>query len=195
MLNTYIDRVLSVDAGWDYHPPAARIPGSRLAADFRKCFGDCQVHAEVQFGNMARWYSDMFKFQVAYSQELVDVGVSIVPMFDLARSMGQNIVCYERAFKELQAARNSIGLPILLIGLAPSEGTRVVDISACGLDYAAITGDGGQPHRYRIVDAYLRGHRIGAVHRHSPTGPMAKAKRFVGAATDDHFVVMSGLNR
>lgn len=173
MMNTYIDRVLSVDGGWDYHPPAARITGSRLAADFRKCFGDCQVHAEVQFGNVARWYSDMFKFQVAYSQELVDVGVSVVPMSDLAITIGENIVNYERAKRELHAARNSIGLPILLIGLAPRGDTPVVDLSCCGLDYKAITGKKAQSNRYRIIDAYLQGHRISAVHRHSPTGAMA----------------------
>ncbi len=80
VMNTYFDRRFAVDSGWEYHPLATRIEGSGLAADFRKTFGDLAVQAEVQFGNMSRWYSDVFKFQTAYSQSLIQLGLSIVPM-------------------------------------------------------------------------------------------------------------------
>ena len=66
VMNTYFDRRLSVDLGWEYHPLATDISNSALKADFRKTFDDLTIQVEVQFGNAARWYSDIFKFQTAY---------------------------------------------------------------------------------------------------------------------------------
>src|SRR5262245_9592003 len=57
LMNTYFDRRLAIDLKWEFHPLATDIKGSKLKADFRKNFGDLTVQAEVQFGNMSRWYS------------------------------------------------------------------------------------------------------------------------------------------
>ena len=70
--------------------------GSRLAADYKKRFNDLTIQAEVQFGNMARWYSDIFKFQAAYSQGLIDIGLCIVPTQALASRIDSNITNFER---------------------------------------------------------------------------------------------------
>ena len=76
VLNTYFDRKFALDLKWAYHPYATKIPNSNLRADYRKEFNGLSVQTEIQFGNMARWYSDIFKFQAAYSEELIQVGVS-----------------------------------------------------------------------------------------------------------------------
>src|SRR5271156_844758 len=59
------------ELGREYHPFATKIPNSNLRADYRKEFNGLHVQAEVQFGNMARWYSDVFKFQAACSEKLI----------------------------------------------------------------------------------------------------------------------------
>jgi hypothetical protein len=74
---------------------------------------------EVQFGNMARWYTDVFKFQVSYSLDLIDVGVLVVPMQEFADTIDENIAYYERVVRELPYAKMSLTLPIWVVGLAP----------------------------------------------------------------------------
>jgi len=91
VMNTYFDRRFGVDLGWEYHPFATKIPSSNLRADFRKTFADLPIQMEIQLGNMARWYSDIFKFQAAYSEELVRIGVSVVPVASLARTIDSNV--------------------------------------------------------------------------------------------------------
>ncbi len=59
LMNTYFDKRFALDLRWKYHPPATAIEGTNLKADFRKAFGDISIQIEVQFGNMARWYTDM----------------------------------------------------------------------------------------------------------------------------------------
>lgn len=101
LLNAYFDRKLAIELDWEFHPVATKIPNSNLTADFRKKFDDIAVQVEVQFGNMSRWYSDIFKFQAAYSESLTDVAISIVPMYSLAKRIDSNVVNFERACREL----------------------------------------------------------------------------------------------
>ncbi|MEW6566621.1 MAG: BglII/BstYI family type II restriction endonuclease [Chloroflexota bacterium] len=173
--NTYFERRLAVDFGWDYHPLATMIQDSGLAADFRKGYGDLTIQAEVQFGNMARWYSDIFKFQTAYSQNLINLGLSILPVFDLAKRIDQNVANFERAVRELPSAKLSITLPILLIGLYPGAQTKVVDLRECRFkSRALITGNTNRAkeNRWRIVHAYLSGVPMATVGPDCTTGPM-----------------------
>jgi hypothetical protein len=167
VLNTYYDRALAVDRGWTYHPLATGIASSKLAADFRKTFGDLTIQAEVQFGNMSRWYSDIFKFQTAYSQSLIDMGLCIVPTAALAKRIDSNVAYYERVLRELPSAELSITLPILVIGIEPDRTSRVVDLTRGRIPLSELNGKGrkakGSPkshtelNRYRIVDAVLEG--------------------------------------
>lgn len=173
VMNTYFDRVMVIDKGWDYHPLATRIEHSGLTADFKKSFGDLTIQAEIQFGNMSRWYSDIFKFQAAYAQSLIKVGLSVIPMGSLAKRIDSNIVNFERARRELPSAELSVTLPILMIGLEPDEHTRVVDVSACQFDgIGKITGRGNAENRWRIVHGFLSGVPMQQIGPSSPTGPM-----------------------
>lgn len=172
VLNVYYDRRLSVDLGWEYHPLATRIENSGLAADFRKQFGELVIQMEVQFGNMSRWYSDIFKFQTAYSQGLINVGICIVPCNSLARRIDSNIANFERTVRELPSAQLSITLPILLAGLSVDYQTPIVDISECQFSsIREITGKGNVLNRWRIVHGFLSGVPMSSIGPHSPTGP------------------------
>ena len=177
-MNTWFDRALAVDASWLYHPLATAIENSRLAADFRKSFDHVTVQAEVQFGNMSRWYSDIFKLQAAYSQSLVDIGLSIVPMGSLARQIDSNIVSFERVVRELPSANLSITLPILVIGVEPDDETPLVDLRDCGISLASLTRKANKTrdserNRYRVVEAVRTGRPLGPLTDQSETGPMA----------------------
>jgi len=97
--------------GWERHPRI--VPGTNLEADYRKD----RIQIEVQFGNMARWTYDILKFQICYSQDVIDVGILAVPMQSLAKEVGENIAYFERISRELPHAKLSITLPILVIGL------------------------------------------------------------------------------
>lgn len=172
LINVYYDRRLSVDLGWEYHPLATRIANSGLAADFRKQFGDLVIQVEVQFGNMSRWYSDIFKFQTAYSQQLINIGVCVLPCSAIANRIDSNVAQYERALRELPSAELSITLPILLAGLSIDERTPIVDVSQTQFGSAsAISGKGNVMNRWRIIHGYLNGIQMSNIGPHSPTGP------------------------
>lgn len=172
LMNTYFDRRLAIDLGWKYHPLATKIEGSALRADFQKTFGDdLAIQAEIQFGNMSRWYSDIFKFQAAYSQSLVNVRLSVIPMGKLARRIDSNVVQFERAKRELPSAELSMTLPIMMIGLEPDADTRVVDVSKGKFgSIGEITGKGKASNKWRIVNAYIDGVAMEDVGPDSPIG-------------------------
>ena len=183
--NTYYDRVLAVDRGWTYHPLATGIADSKLAADFRKTFGDLTIQAEVQFGNMSRWYSDIFKFQTAYSQSLIDMGLCIVPTAALAKRIDSNVAYYERVLRELPSAELSITLPILVIGVEPDDTSNVIDLRKVRIPLAELKDKGrkvkGSPkshtelNRYRLVNAVLAGRNPYYVTKRSKHGDLPEA--------------------
>ena len=99
--------------GWEIHPSI--VEGTKLEGDFRKG----RVQIEAQFGNMARWTYDVFKFQICYSQKSIDVGILTVPVQTFSKEFGSNIAYFERVCRELPHAELSITLPIMVIGLEP----------------------------------------------------------------------------
>ncbi len=100
--------------GWEVHPRIISESTSQLAADFKK--GKIQV--EIQFGNMARWYTDVFKFLLSYSADDIEVGVLAVPMQATAARIDENVVHYERVVRELPHAKMGITIPIWVLGLS-----------------------------------------------------------------------------
>jgi hypothetical protein len=100
---------------WEVHPLVTNDGVTNIKADYKKG----RVQVEVQFGNMARWYTDVFKFQVSYSLTLIDVGVLVVPMQSFAATIDENVAYYERVVRELPYAKMSLTLPILVLGIEP----------------------------------------------------------------------------
>lgn len=90
-------------------------PDLNLTADFRKN----RVQVEAQFGNVSRYYADIFKFQVSHLKNTADVGVLIVLRREWARRIGSNIASFERAKKELETLKLIIPIPIWILGLEP----------------------------------------------------------------------------
>lgn len=186
LLNAYFDRKFAIEFKWEFHPVATNIPNSNLTADFRKKFDDLAVQIEVQFGNMSRWYSDIFKFQAAYSESLIQAAVSIVPMYSLAKRIDSNVVNFERACRELPSANLSITLPILLIGVSQDEATPVIDVTTSSFSRIKdITGRGKLNNRWRIIDAFFEGRPISGINEISPTGPTLEPSEDDLASGDD----------
>ena len=95
--------------GWELHPRIVSRAQSQLAADFKK--GPIQV--EVQLGNMARWYTDVFKFLLSYAADDIEVGVLIVPMQEVSKQIDENVVYYERVTR----AKMAVTIPVWVVGL------------------------------------------------------------------------------
>lgn len=173
VMNTYFDRRFNIDFGWEYHPLATKIEESGLRADFKKSFGDLTIQVEVQFGNMARWYSDIFKFQTAYSQGLIRLAISIVPCDELGKRIDSNIAQFERAKRELPSAELSITLPIILAGIRPDKKTPIVDLRLCKFsNVKEITGKKKGENRWRIINGYLSGTPLNQIGPSSDIGPV-----------------------
>ena len=100
---------------WECQPLVTEDEVTGIKADYKKA----RVQVEVQFGNMARWYTDVFKFQVSYSLDRIDVGVLVVPMQEFANTIDENVAYYERVVRELPYAKMSLTLPIWVIGIEP----------------------------------------------------------------------------
>lgn len=113
-MNDMLDELFKAKE-WDCQPLVTQDKVTGIKADYKKK----RVQVEVQFGNMARWYTDVFKFQVSYSLGLIDVGVLVVPVQAFASTIDENVAHYERVVRELPYARMSITLPIWVVGIAP----------------------------------------------------------------------------
>ncbi len=171
LLNAYFDVRFHNQNDWDYHPNATNIHESSLTADFRKTFGDLTIQCEVQFGNMSSWYSDIFKFQTAYSQNMINMGLSIVPFRNLANRIDSNITNFERCIREIESAKMSITLPILLIGLDADHQTEVINVQDSGFaGLSEITSAGNSDNQYRIIHAILNNIPIAEVSSASEIG-------------------------
>jgi hypothetical protein len=131
MMNLYLEYCFK-RLDWEVHPLV--IPEAGLKADFRKKHNERVFQIEIQFGNMSRWYSDVFKFQLASIINKTDIGICIVPTQALADKIDSNVVYYERCTRELPHIRNLLHLPILIIGVAPGEKTRVIDLDTFGFE-------------------------------------------------------------
>jgi hypothetical protein len=172
LMNVYFDRRFAIDAGWQHHPLATRIESSGLRADFRKTFGSLAVQVEVQFGNMARWYSDIFKFQTAYSQGLIQAAICILPTATLGRRTDSNVANFDRAVRELPSAELSITLPILLLGLEPDFATAEINVSQSKFaEVKELTGKSKADNLWRVVNGTLDGVPISQIGPDSLIGP------------------------
>jgi len=176
LMNTYFDRRFVTDHRWDHHPLATKIKDSGLSADFRKRFPKITIQAEVQFGNMSRWYADIFKFQTAYSQGLIQLGLCVVPMQSMGLRIDSNVAHFERITKELPSADLSITLPILVIGLEEDATTPRVDVSKTQFIPSGRKSKSQvickNENSWRVINGYIAGKPMKSIGPSSPTGRM-----------------------
>jgi hypothetical protein len=75
----------------------------------------------LQTGNMARFYADLLKLEVAYINELIKSAIYILPTPSAAQVMGSNIAHYDRLVQELPLYKHIVTIPILVLGFWQEE--------------------------------------------------------------------------
>lgn len=114
--------------GWSSEPIAAAgltVPtsfaGSGLLGDFVKG----KVFVEVEFGNVASMYRDVFKFQIANRSGAGDVGVLVAGTQLTMKFCDQGVTTYEAAERMLPYLGIGIQMPIMVVGLEPDDWSTV----------------------------------------------------------------------
>lgn len=126
IINTYFDIELS-SLGWESQPLVTSDDlEDKLKADFIKVFNipnnyspkeKFTVIVEVELGNNASYYRDLYKFILSYSQNSADFCVLIVPTKNIATKIDSGVIEFEKPKRELKDARLNFPIPILVIGL------------------------------------------------------------------------------
>lgn len=114
--------------GWSSEPIAAAgltVPtsfaGSGLLGDFVKG----KVFVEVEFGNVASMYRDVFKFQIANRSGAGDVGVLVAGTQLTMKFCDQGVTTFEAAERMLPYLGIGIQMPIWVVGLEPDDWSSV----------------------------------------------------------------------
>lgn len=114
--NRLIDRRLR-DIGWQRQPIARGdlvadpIPNN-LLGDFAKG----GVFVEVEFGNIASAFRDLFKFQIASRSGAGRLGVLVVATDKVARFFDQGVATYEQVTRLLPYMGIGLQLPTVVVG-------------------------------------------------------------------------------
>ncbi len=94
---------------------------TRLRGDFEKN----GVLIEVEFGNVASLYRDLFKFHIAGTSGAAEVGIIVVATAQLAAFFDQGQATWETATGLLPYMRAGLQLPTAIIGLDVNDWSRV----------------------------------------------------------------------
>jgi hypothetical protein len=123
--NGLLDRRLR-ELGW--HPqPIARgdlVPGpipNGLLGDFAKG----GIFVEVEFGNMASAFRDLFKFQIASRSGAGRLGVLVVASDRVSRFFDQGVASFEQVTRLLPYMGIGLQLPTVVVGLDLNDWTAV----------------------------------------------------------------------
>jgi hypothetical protein len=116
-MNLAIDVAL-VERGWKRQPwilvdQEGHPIDTHLKGDFEKG----GVFVEVEFGNVASLYRDLFKFHVAGTTGAAEVGVIVVATARLAAFFDQGQATWEQATSLLPYMRVGLQLPTAIVGI------------------------------------------------------------------------------
>lgn len=75
-----------------------------------------KIGLAFQTGNMGRMYADLLKLQTLYLRETIKAGLFIVPTYDAAQLLGDNVTNFDRLIKELAIFERAVTVPILIFG-------------------------------------------------------------------------------
>ena len=148
-MNGVIDDAL-VRLGWSRQPWVlvdrdGHPIDTRLRGDFEKN----GVFVEVEFGNVASLYRDLFKFHIAGTSGAAEVGIIVVATAQLAAFFDQGQATWETATGLLPYMRAGLQLPTAIVGL------DVNDWSAIEARYdemlAIVTANGETGHAFESV--------------------------------------------
>jgi hypothetical protein len=96
---------------------------TRLRGDFEKS----GVFVEVEFGNVASYFRDLFKFHIAGTTGAAKVGVIVVATDALARLFDQGQARFEQAVSLLPYMRAGVQLPTAIIGIDVNDWQPIRD--------------------------------------------------------------------
>jgi hypothetical protein len=126
-MNRAIDTSL-VAAGWSRQPYVlVDRQGQPIDTRLRGDFESDGVLVEVEFGNIASLYRDLFKFHIAGTSGAAQVGIIVVATAALARFFDQGVATYEQALTLLPYMRAGLQLPTTIIGLDVEDWSAVRD--------------------------------------------------------------------
>jgi hypothetical protein len=108
--------------GWVAEPVAAGHPlGTPADLALRGDFAKGGVFVEVEFGNSASLFRDLFKFQVASRSNTGEVAVLIVATAQLAKFFDSGVATFEQAVGLIPYMRIGIQMPVWIIGIEPAS--------------------------------------------------------------------------
>ena len=76
---------------------------------------------EVQFGSVTRYAHDVYKMAISMALDRADVGIQVVCTKKFAGITGGSIAYYERAVRELERARLTLIVPLVVVGIEPEQ--------------------------------------------------------------------------
>jgi hypothetical protein len=124
-MNQRIDTAL-VALGWTRQPwILVDRDGQPIDTHLRGDFEKNGVFVEVEFGNVASLYRDLFKFHIAGTSGAAEVGVIIVATTQLAAFFDQGQATWETATSLLPYMRVGLQLPTAIIGLDVNDWSLV----------------------------------------------------------------------
>jgi hypothetical protein len=124
-MNEQIDGAL-VALGWKRQPwILVDHDGQPIDTHLRGDFEKNGVFVEVEFGNVASLYRDLFKFHIAGTSGAAEVGIIVVATAQLAAFFDQGQATWETATGLLPYMRAGIQLPTAIIGLDVNDWSPV----------------------------------------------------------------------
>jgi hypothetical protein len=120
-LNHHLDDRLR-ERGWGAQPIAAGRPlGTPADLALRGDFTKEGVFIEVEFGNSASLFRDLFKFQIASRSGAGEVAVLIVATAQMAKFFDSGVATFEQAVGLIPYMRIGIQMPVWIVGIEPSS--------------------------------------------------------------------------
>lgn len=116
LLNRLIDRAFE-HHGWSTQPliDPTGASGSQQKGDFTKQTDEgLRILVEVEFGNVASTFRDLYKFNLAYALDTYDVGVLVVPDAALASRI-DTVQNFDGARRLIHEARQAMNLPLVVM--------------------------------------------------------------------------------
>lgn len=113
--NANINKSLK-DLDWTSQPLAGGISTASLA-NLRGDFVKNKVFVEVEFGNSASQFRDLFKFQIASRARSGDVAVIVLATKRVARFFDSGVASYEQMIGLKDYLSIGIQMPIWIVGL------------------------------------------------------------------------------
>jgi hypothetical protein len=107
--------------GWDRQRVKVEMLNAPKRAVYREIeFVKERLGVDVQFGKVAMIiYSVSAKMPIFHDEDIIDVGIQIVPVKDLAREMSAGVAYFEQFVWDLEhRGVADIDIPVLVVGIA-----------------------------------------------------------------------------